>query len=347
MQNLPIYLYDNQLDVILDLDANTPGVYQIMYQRDLNIQKGVKNQIRIQFKNSDQKKISVSNTATYVFSMFDAVNRRLLIEKPLTILDDSQTLYTSATQADIGTVLSFNDTSVLNIGQTVTGYGIAANTAIVGITTTTVTLNHSSIFPVSSATGLTVCTPRLKGIGELFLTESDTMDLDISEYQFTVKYQDPVDGTYLPAYANTYYSVAGTLRVLQDMYPVLQPSQEIVSFKSSFNASSNLYEHKSGNVYAHPEFNSNTGLHTVAMYMTGYRGTVYIQGTLDNSPASFGRYATVATRTYNGYTGVDYVNFNGVYTYVRIMYVPAVAPAESTNNNPAFFGSFDKVLYRC
>jgi hypothetical protein len=347
MQNLPIYLYANQFDVILDLDSGIQGVNRVMYQRDLNIQKGIKNRVRIQFKNSDQKKIAVSNTATYVFSMFDAVNRRLLIEKPLTILDDSQTLYTGATQTDIGTALSFNDTSMLTIGQTVTGYGIAANTAIVGITTSTVTLNRSTIFPVSSSTALTVCTPGLQGVGELVLTESDTMDLDISEYQFTVKYQDPADGTYLPAYANTYYTVAGQLKVLQDIYPVLQPSQEVISFNSSFNADSNLYEHKSGNIYAYPEFNSNAGLQTVAMYMTGYRGTVYIQGTLDNSPSRFGRYATVATRTYNGYSGIDYVNFNGVFSYVRIMYVPAVAPAESTNNNPTFFGSFDKVLYRC
>jgi hypothetical protein len=347
MQNLPIYLYANQFDIILDLDAGIQGVNRIMYQRDLNIQKGIKNRVRIQFKNSDQKKLAVSNTATYIFSMFDSVNRRLLIEKPLTVLDDSRTLFTAATQADIGTLLNFSDTSMLTIGQTVTGYGIAANTAIVDITTTTVTLNRSTISPVSSSTELTICTPGLKGIGELILTESDTLDLDISEYQFSVKYRDPVDGSYLPTYANTYYTVAGNLKVLQDIYPVLQPSQEIVSFKPSFNASSNLYEHKSGNVYAYPEFNSNTGLHTVAMYMTQYRGTVYIQGTLDNSPASFGRYATLATRTYNGYSGVDYVNFNGVFSFIRIIYVPAVAPAESTNNNPTFFGSFDKVLFRC
>jgi hypothetical protein len=278
MQNLPIYLYDNKLDVILDLDANTPGVYQIMYQRDLNIQKGVKNQIRIQFKNSDQKRISISNTQTYVFSMFDAITQRLLIEKQLQVLDTATT--------------------------------------------------------------------STRGLALLTLTESDTMDLNKSGYIWSVKTLGS-DGSYTPAYTNTYYGVAGTLNVLNDIQPVLQPSQEIVSFKASFNANSNLYEHKSGNVYAFPEYNSNQALHTLAMYMTRYRGTVYIQGTLDNTPASFGRYATLATRTYTGFGGIDYVNFNGVYSYVRVMYVPAVAPAESTNNNPTFFGSFDKVLYRC
>jgi hypothetical protein len=80
--------------------------------------------------------------------------------------------------------------------------------------------------------------------------------------------------------------------------------------------------------------------------MTGFKGTVYVQGTLSNTPASSGKYSTIETRTYNGFTGIDYVNFNGVYTHVRFMYVPATAPAESNNDNPAFYGSFDKVLYR-
>ena len=78
MQHLPIYLYDNSLDVILDLYPTTAGVYNIMYQRDLKIQKGIKNNIRVQFKNSDQKRIPISNTGTYEFSMFDAVNNRML-----------------------------------------------------------------------------------------------------------------------------------------------------------------------------------------------------------------------------------------------------------------------------
>jgi hypothetical protein len=249
-----------------------------MYQRDLNIQKGVKNQVRIQFKNSDQKRISISNTQTYVFSMFDAITQRLLIQKQLQVLDTATT--------------------------------------------------------------------STRGLALLTLTESDTMDLNKSSYTYSVKALGS-DGSYTPAYTNTYYGVAGTLNILNDIYPVLQPSQEIVSFKASFNASSNLYEHKSGNVYAFPEYNSNQALHTMAMYMRNYRGTVYVQGTLDNTPASFGRYATVATRTYTGFSGIDYVNFNGVYSYVRVMYVPAVAPAESVNNNHTFFGNFDKVLYRC
>jgi len=276
MQNLPIYLYANTLDVTLDLDATIKGVNRVMYQHDLEVQKGIKNKIRIQFKNSDQKRIQIHNTQTFIFSVYDSVNRRLLLEKELEVLD------------------------------------------------------------VSTAT---------RGLALLTLTESDTMDLDKASYQFSVKMQD-TDGTYLPTYANTYYGVAGTLHLNQDVYPVLQESIEISTFNITYNDSIQRYEHKSGNIYASPEFNGNTALHTLALYMTGYKGKVYVQGTLDNSPESSGNYSTIQELTYNGFTGIDYLNFNGVYTYIRIVHVPDIAPAESNNDNPDYYGSFDKALYR-
>ena len=180
MQNLPIYLYSNTLDVILDLDTTVKGVNRVMYQHDLKIQKGIKNKIRIQFKNSDQKRIPISGT--YVFSMFDAIHNRVVLEKNINIIDDGTTF-------------------------------------------------------------------ALRGVGELTFTENDTLDLEVSSYRYTVKYLDE-DGTYLPAYSNTYYGVAGTINLLQDMYPTLQPSQEVTAFQESYNDSISLYQYSSGNVYA-------------------------------------------------------------------------------------------------
>ena len=277
MQNLPVYLCPNKLDITLDLDATVRGVNQVMYQRDLKIQKGIKNQVRIQFKNSDQKKVRIYNTQTFVFSLFDAVNRRLLLEKELTVLDNATT--------------------------------------------------------------------STKGTALLTLTESDTLDLDRSSYQYSVKLQD-TDGTYLPAYANTYYGMAGTLHLSNDIYPVLQDSVQVTTFTKTYNDDIQLYEQKSGNIYASPEYNGNTALHTAAVYLTNYKGTVYIQGTLDNSPDSNSNYSTIVSKTYNGTSGIDYFNFNGVFTYIRILHIPAKGPTDPDNDNPAFFGSLDKVLYR-
>ena len=230
MQNLPIYLYANTLDVILDLDATIQGVNQVMYQRDLKIQKGIKNQVRIQFKNSDQKKVHISTTQTFVFSMFDAISQRLVIEKQLDVLD--------------------------------------------------------------------AATTSTRGLALLTLTESDTLDLDRSSYKYSVKVLD-TDGSYTPAYSNTYYGVAGTLHLQNDIYPVLQPSQEITIFQKSYNAAIFKYEHKSGNIYAYPEYNGNTALHTAALYLSRYKGTIYIQGTLDNSPNSFSNLRTIIKICYN------------------------------------------------
>lgn len=279
MQFLPIYLYQNDIAVILDLDPTVTGVNRIMYQRDLTIQKGIKNEIRVQFKNSDQKRIPISNTQTFVFSMFDNSSQRLLLEKPLEVLDD-------------------------------------------GVTTST------------------------RGLALLTINESDIIDLDRSSYTYSVKYYDS-DGDFAPAYSNTYYGINGTIKLSNDVYPVLQPSQNITGFQKSFNASTQKYEHKSGNIYAYPQYNGNSALHTAVFYMTNFKGTVYTQATLYNDPENFNKYFTISTRHYTGSTNIDYVNFNGVFSYVRFMYVPDTAPAESNNDNPAFYGSLDKVLYRC
>jgi len=277
MQILPIYLYANKLDVTLDLDATIRGVNQVMYQRDLTVQKGIKNQIRIQFKNSDQKRISVSTSTIFVFSMFDAINQRLIVEKQLEVLAE---------------------------------------------------------------------TTSTKGMAVLTLVESDTLDLDKSSYTYSVKVLGD-DGTYTPAYANTYYGMNGTIHLNNDVFPVLKDSTNITSFNPTYNAITHLYEHKSGNIYASPEFNGNSALHTAAVYMSAYKGAVLIQGTLDNTPTDNRSYDTLETRVYTGFTGIDYFNFNGVYTYIRIVHIPAAGPPPNTSNNdPAFFGSLDKVLYR-
>lgn len=280
MQNLPIYLYPNTTEVILDLDPATPGVNQVMYQRDLKIQKGVKNLINVQFKNSDQKRINISNTDTFIFNMFDATNRRLLLTKSLRVLDDNATL-------------------------------------------------------------------ALRGLAELTINPGDTIDLANGSYTYSVTYKDADDNLMVPAYSNTYYGMNGTLHLTSDIYPVLQPSQEVTAFLSRMNNVSHRYEWFSGNLYANPEYNSNnSALQTIALYMTGYRGTVTIQGTLSNQPDSTGFYHTIEELSYDGFSGIDYTNFNGIYTYIRIIYTPAVKPGDSTNDNPDYYGSLDKVLYR-
>jgi hypothetical protein len=251
-----------------------------MYQRELKIQRGVKNLIQVQFKNSDQKRINITDTSTYVFNMFDATNQRLLLTKPMTVLDDGATV-------------------------------------------------------------------ALRGLAQLELVPGDTVGLDDGDYTYSVVYVDPMDGLMIPAYSNTYYGMNGTLHLSSEIYPRTRPSTEVTSFLSRFNNVSHVYQWFSGNMYANPEYHSNgAALQTLAIYMTDFIGTVTVQGTLSNQPDSMVAYSTIDTRTYSSYSGIDYLNFNGIYTYIRVIFTPAIKPGDSTNDNPSYYGSLDKVLFR-
>jgi hypothetical protein len=253
-----------------------------MYQRDLKLQKGLKNTVQLQFKNSDQKLIDMRSKQA-VFVLFDTVNQRNLIEKDVEILDTSTT----------------------------------ATTAL------------------------------LKGLGNVVFTESDLQACENVAYRAGIKIID-TDGSYTPAYANTYYGVGVTVQVNHDLYPTLVPSQEVTKFDVYYNAdlAYRQYEYYSGNLNAHPEYKSNVALHTVATYMTNYKGRVLIEATLENDPATFGNYAIINDTTYNGFTGIDYKNFNGVFAKVRVRYIPAKEPVHQENNLTWYSGTVDKILYR-
>lgn len=278
MQSLPIYLYPNTYSVILDLNETTLGVNRVMYQHDLKLQRGVKNSVRIQFKNSDQKRINIANSGTFLFNMFDISSKELVAQKPLEVVDD-------------------------------------------GMTTST------------------------RGLAVLNLIEADTINLPKSSYNFSVTFIDPNNSTTNPAYANTYYGMLGTAYLGNDAYPELRSSQEVVSFLKVFNDDTLLFEHKSGDIYSYPELSGGGANHTAAVYLTGYRGQLQVHGTLANQPNN-SSYSVVHSINYNNYTGTDCINFEGVYSYVRFVFVPATQPGTSTNDDPSWYGSFDKILYR-
>lgn len=277
MPKLPVYLYNNKIEVIIDLEPNGRK-FNIMYQRDLILQKGVKNTIQFEFKNSDQKLLNVS-TQTFVLSMFDATDQRLLIEKPLEILDNGTTY-------------------------------------------------------------------NLKGLGQVVFNENDLEPLDTVYYNYSIKRLS--NSEFEPVYANTYYGIRGTIKINNDIHPTPKPTITVTSFQTVYNPDigKQWYEYYSGNLRADPEYKTGTALHTAAFYLTRYRGKILVEGTLDNTPGSFSNYATLLERTYSQYTGIDYVNFNGVFSYVRVRYIPDKNPATQDNRDTVYAGTVDKILYR-
>lgn len=282
MQKLPVYLYANLFDVTLDLD-NNKEINQIMYQRPIKIQKGVKNTVQLQFKNSDQKLLDISS-ATFFMNVYEiSENRSLVLSKPVNILD----------------------------------------------------------------TGSTATVYSTKGLGEIQITSTDTLDLEAKSYHFSIVKRD-VDGSFSPAYSNTYYEVPGILELKDEIFAAPKPTVEVTNFARVYNSNpgSLLWEYNTGNLRVYPDSLNKTGLHTAAFYMTNFRGTVFLEGSLENSPGTFGRYAILQGKTYDRFTGIDYVNVNGLFTHLRVRYIPAINPGSGRNDDIAYTGSFDKVLIR-
>jgi len=75
MQKISSYLYPNRIELCFDLTADTKE-YRTVYQRRFKIYKGFKNDLLLDIKNSDQKRINVSDK-TVKFTVLDQNNQEL------------------------------------------------------------------------------------------------------------------------------------------------------------------------------------------------------------------------------------------------------------------------------
>lgn len=208
-------------------------------------------------------------------------------------------------------------------------------------------------------------TTSTRGLALLTLNETDTLDLDIGHYKFSV--EKFTDGSFEPVYANTYYGSAGSLELRQDSFPVLQPSQLVTTetfeagLSYNFDSDAQRFEFYSGRLPAHPEFNGADALHTVAFYLNNFKGVIKITGTMENSPGQFGNYATLSTLYFSSNTTkLVYTNVYGIWSYLQIIYYPDnsavydnrnyISPGGIGNPTPgtSFYpnGKIDKILYR-
>jgi len=279
MQKLPVYLYTNLFDVILDLDNNR-GIHQIMYQRPLKIQKGVRNSVQVQFKNSDQKRVNILGMS-FKINVYDNADQTLVLSKAVNVLDNGTTY-------------------------------------------------------------------ALKGLAEVTFNEEDVLNISSKQYNFSItKLED--DGSYSAAYSNVFYDVAGILEVKDEVFPVLRPSLEIKDFQRNFNPDQDKrwWEYDTGNLRVQTSRQLSGALHTAAFYLNKFKGFVIVEGTLENSPGTYAKYATISSKFYStAFNGVDYINFNGIFTNIRVKYIPATDPSSGLNTNVAYSGTFDKVLIR-
>ena len=301
MNKLPVYLYPNSLDVILDLDQNK-GIHKIMYQRKLKIQKGFKDTVQIQFKNSDQKPVSIAGNDYY-----------------LDLLDNEGKQYV------------LNQSKKLDIVEYV-----GTDSSIVS-----------------------------KGIATVTFDPFDTIDLQAANYKFVVK-KDNGDGTYTPAYSNTYYGITGDLEVVSDGFPTGFPIQTVdmktletgKDYDRTFGSMGFVF--RTGWLRPVVRATSTATNSTAAITLAGFVGTITVEGTLDNSPSPAGQanaqsFEITTYTTATATTEIIELDCGSGYTAVRFKVKPAPGPlgtnyyptgypiGSQTNKFPS--GFIDNILY--
>lgn len=90
MQLLSRYLVDNTTTLVADV-AGFITEYRPVYNREIQVYKGIDNAIQFKLLNADQKGVDVATGYTVKFVAYDETDR-LVIEKDCTIQDDGSTI---------------------------------------------------------------------------------------------------------------------------------------------------------------------------------------------------------------------------------------------------------------
>jgi hypothetical protein len=175
-----------------------------------------------------------------------------------------------------------------------------------------------------------------KGTASITITEGDLLGLDSKFYNYSIR-QINSDNSKTVTFADTSYNSAGTIELVDGAYPDLVDSEII----SSFTSSTGPLTKTSSAIEAYPGNNNNKALHTIAVYTTGFSGSLRIQGTMDLNPTDSSYFTITADEqssplTFSSSSEVTYYNFTGVYQYIRFSWA----------NDSGNTGTIDKILYR-
>ena len=182
-----------------------------------------------------------------------------------------------------------------------------------------------------TGTILETSTTSKKGQFSVEITANDLLNVKQQFVTYNVHLVKSSDSSNVITYANSHFGVNGNIKISTEAYPGAKASYAINTFTET-NPSSGDYV--SEVVTAEPAKNGNEALHTAAIYSTNFTADVEIQGTLENQITGGTPWANIATVSLANESQPKYVNFNGVYTHLRIKYV---TPGS---------GTLDKVLIR-
>jgi hypothetical protein len=172
----------------------------------------------------------------------------------------------------------------------------------------------------------------------VILTENEMLDIDPGFYEYSIikEVRETVDSTdykvtsRIAMYMDSQYDTLGTIEVLGDVLGEVTPSVSIDKFEYVNPFTTGGDDSKffiSSIVDAKPTFNSAGTLHTFQFYSSNYRGTVTIQGSLDEQGATPHKWVDISTVDL---TTQRYKNITGKYNWFRIKHLPTQSSSTVT-----------------
>lgn len=311
MQKTSTYLAKNKVVIVANL-AGFITEYRPVYQKNLNVYRGIDNLLYFEVKNHDQKPVSLAGY-TPKFVAYDE-NNVMILEKDGDVLDDSITRSTVVAESTPDVILEFSTTSGIEVGQTVSGTFIKANTLVTAVTDNTVTLNKTPSDSIPLGTEITFQSRQKRGVFTVNVTENELLNVKQQYLKYTIYLVDTV-GSRTLTYSDDHFEVQGTIYVSGNALPGPIATHNVTTFTQDSQTPTAWY---SETIDAQPAINGNSALHTAAVYTDSYVGNVIVQGTLENQVTLNTFWADIATLNFDGTeTEPVPVNFNGVYSFLR------------------------------
>ena len=311
MQKTSTYLAKNKVVIVANL-AGFVTEYRPVYQKNLNVYRGIDNLLYFETKNHDQKPVSLAGY-TPKFVAYDE-NNVMILEKDGDVLDDAITRTTVVAESAPDVILEFSSTSGIEVGQTVTGTFIKANTLVKDVTDNTVTLNKAPSDSIPLGTEITFQSRQKRGVFTVTINENDLLNVKQQYLKYTIYLVDSIGGRTL-TYSDDHFEVQGTIYVSGKALPGPVATHNITTFTQDSQSPTAWY---SETIDAQPAINGNSALHTAAFYTDNFVGNITVQGTLENQVTLSTFWADIDTLAFDGTeTEPTPVNFNGVYSFLR------------------------------
>lgn len=268
MQLVQRYLLNSSV-LLTTNGAGNVTEYKALYSRRLNIYRGIDNKISFQVINADQKPVSILNTYTPTFKMFDE-KTRLVVEKNATIIETS--------------------------------------------------------------------TPNNVGMFTVTLTENELLNLQSQFLNYTIELVNDSSNERILTYSNSHFESKGSVYLDASEIPGPLKSYSVTSLSQEDTDSAVFLSEA---ITAEPAINGNEALHTAAFYLDNADGDITVQATLDSQVSSSTSWSDVATISVDTTDTLKYVNFNGIFSYLRIKHT--TDKADPTTN---YTDDITKILVR-